>query len=124
MKNTTLDNPEIQVRDKRIVELDKIVTEVKESEEWEEVEMNIWDIAMTKGVELGVQQGVEQGTVSKLIEQVCKKLTKRCSVAEIADMLEEDELLIQKIADIAEKYTPEYDLDKIYRDLLAESKNN
>lgn len=118
MKNTTLDNPEIQVRDERIVELDKIVTEVKESEEWEGVKMNFWDIAMTKGVELGV----EQGSISKLVELVCKKLIKGYSVQEIADILEEDESLIQTIVEIAEKYAPEYNTDKIYKDLCAERK--
>ncbi len=45
MKETRLDNPEILVKDKRIVELDEIVTEVKESEEWEGIRMNILDIA-------------------------------------------------------------------------------
>lgn len=34
MKDTTLDNPEILVKDERIIELDRIVREVKESEEW------------------------------------------------------------------------------------------
>ena len=33
MKNTTLDNPDIVVKDERITELDQIVTEVKQSEE-------------------------------------------------------------------------------------------
>ena len=41
MKKTSLDNPAIQVMDPRIVELDEIVQEVKESEEWEEVRMSI-----------------------------------------------------------------------------------
>ena len=34
MKETHLDNPEILVRDARIIELDQVVQEVKESEEW------------------------------------------------------------------------------------------
>ena len=33
MKNTTLNNPDIVVKDERITELDQIVTEVKQSEE-------------------------------------------------------------------------------------------
>ena len=41
MKDTRLDNPEIKVKDERLIELDRIVSEVKESEEWEAVEMNI-----------------------------------------------------------------------------------
>lgn len=113
MKNTTLDNPEIQVKDERIVELDKIVTEVKESEEWEEVEMNIYEIGMTKGVAIGVPQG----ETKKLVEQVCKKLIKGHSVTEIADMLEETPDSIQEIVTIAQKYAPEYDTDEIYKEL-------
>lgn len=35
MKETRIDNPEIQVKDERIVKLDRIVNEVKQSEEWE-----------------------------------------------------------------------------------------
>lgn len=36
MKNTTLQNPEIKIKDERIVKLDEIVREVKESEEWDD----------------------------------------------------------------------------------------
>lgn len=38
MKKTRMDNPEIQVKDPRILELNEIVTEVKSSEEWEAVQ--------------------------------------------------------------------------------------
>ncbi len=38
MKKTRMDNPEIQVKDPRILELNEIVTEVKSSEEWEVVQ--------------------------------------------------------------------------------------
>ena len=118
IKNTTLDNLEIQVFDERILELDKIVTEVKESEEWEEVEMSIWDIAMEKGVEVGIQQGSD----IRLVELVCKKLAKGCSVVEIADILEEDEKLIQRVINVAGKYAPQYDINQIYKDLCSENK--
>ena len=59
MKRTTLDNPEIRVKDERIVELDKIVQEVKESEEWEAVRMSILSIGMEKGMEKGMDRGIE-----------------------------------------------------------------
>lgn len=61
MKDTRLENPGILVKDERIIELDSIVKEVKESEEWEVVQMNIMEIAMEKGIEQGMQQGIEQG---------------------------------------------------------------
>lgn len=121
MKNTTLDNPEIQVQDKRIVELDKIVTEVRESEEWEEVKMTILELGMTKGVELGIQQGIQQGEYKKLIELVCKKLTKEYSIEDIANILDEDVAMIQSITEIAQKYAPEYDINKILQELCGES---
>ena len=53
MKETRLDNPEVVVKDSRIVELDAIVSEVKQSEEWEEVKMNILEIGLQKGMEQG-----------------------------------------------------------------------
>lgn len=65
MKNTTLDNPDIIVKDERIVELDRIVSEVKQSEEWEAVKMNI--------LEIGIQHGIEQGKAQGVIE-TCQEL--------------------------------------------------
>lgn len=68
MKESRMDNPEILVKDKRIIELNEIVTEVKQSEEWEGIRMNILDI----GIEQGLQQGLQQG-VNAMIKS-CKKL--------------------------------------------------
>ena len=61
MKHTTLDNENVMVQDKRIVDLDRIVEEVKQSEEWEAVKMNILEIGIERGKELGLEQGREQG---------------------------------------------------------------
>ena len=60
MNESTLENPEILIIDQRLAELDKIVTEVKESEEWEAVQMTIMEIAMEKGLKQGIEQGIEQ----------------------------------------------------------------
>lgn len=38
MKETDINNPNILVHDPRIIRLDEIVTEVKQSEEWEAVQ--------------------------------------------------------------------------------------
>lgn len=62
----------------------------------------------------------EEGEQRKLIQQVCKKLQKNVAVSEIADMLEEDVETIQKICDVASKYAPEYDIDKIMEELSYE----
>lgn len=63
MKCTTLDNEDVMERDERIVRLDQIVNEVRQSEEWEDVEMNIFEIGVERGKELGIEQGIEQGSL-------------------------------------------------------------
>jgi len=117
IKETNLNNPNILVRDARILELDGIVTEVKASEEWEAVKMNILEIGIEKGKEIGIQrgleegrqlgiqqgiqqgirQGIQKGADQKLLELVEKKLNKGYSIEQIADMLEES---IDKIKEI------------------------
>lgn len=49
MKCTTLNNENIMVQDKRILDLDRIVGEVKQSEEWEVVKMSILDMDTSRG---------------------------------------------------------------------------
>ena len=49
MKNSTLSNPEIIILDDRIRRLDAIVTEVKQSEEWEDAHMSI----LSTGIDIG-----------------------------------------------------------------------
>ena len=68
MKESRLDNPEILVKDKRLIELDEIVTEVKESEEWEGIRMNILDI----GIQEGERRAREEAIISMI--RTCKKL--------------------------------------------------
>ena len=95
MKDTRIDNPEILVKDSRILELDNIVQEVKSSEEWEGVRMTILEI----GIEQGLKKGIEQGKNNKLAELVEKKVQKGLTALEIADLFEESIETIQKIID-------------------------
>ena len=66
MKETRIDNPNIIVRDSRILELDDIVQEVKASEEWEAVKMSILEIGIERGTAIGLERGtaigLERGT--------------------------------------------------------------
>ena len=95
MKDTRLNNPDILVKDKRIVELNDIVEEVKDSEEWEAVKMNI--------LEIGIEKGMQQGAEKKMLELVEKKLKKGQTISQIADALEESEEKIQEIAESIQK---------------------
>ncbi len=85
MKDTRIDNPNIVVLDERILELDQVVQEVKASDEWEAVKMNI--------LEIGLEQGAEQ----KLAEVVTTMLKKGLSISEIANMLDETEEKIKSM---------------------------
>lgn len=70
MKNSTLDNSDIIVKDERILDLDRIVGEVKQSEEWEAVEMNI--------LEIGIEQGIERGKEQNLIKNIESAMKNFC----------------------------------------------
>lgn len=105
MKSTDINNPEIQVRDKRLLDLDKIVTQVKESEEWEAVKMDILDIGIQKGIEQGMERGLEQGKkqgIEALIE-TCKKfhISKEDTRNQI---MEKFDLAEEKADEYLEKY--------------------
>lgn len=124
MKETRLDNPGITVKDKRLVELDEIVQEVKESEEWEAVSMSIYSQGIQRGKAEGKAEGRAEGKAEgislgeerKLIELICKKLKKNKSVECIAEELEENREIVEKICAIAASYAPDYDCDKVCRE--------
>ena len=64
------------------------------------------------------------GYEQKLIEQICKKIKKNLSAREIANILEEDESVVQRIYDTALSFAPDYDIEKIRNQLVAEKKQN
>ncbi len=59
----------------------------------------------------------EEGRILALIDAVCKKIIKGKSIPVIADELEEEESTIQDIVFAASPFMPEYDSEKIYREL-------
>ncbi len=61
MKDTTLENQNVTIKDRRILDLDRIVNEVVQMEEWEAVKMNILEIGLAQGMEKGLAQGMETG---------------------------------------------------------------
>lgn len=81
MKDTTLSNSEIIVKDERILELDRIVKEVKQSEEWEAVKMNILEI----GIEQGIEKGIEQ-TQTEIIRNMLKNGLSSEKIAELTQI--------------------------------------
>ena len=73
MKKSELDNPEILVRDERIMNLNRIVEEVKASEEWEDARMSIYSV--------GVEDGIEQGEYQAMLEMILRLLKEKGRVS-------------------------------------------
>lgn len=99
MKYTDINNPEIIVKDERIVELDNIVTEVKSSEEWEDVSMNIYEQGIARGIEDGRKIGIEEGR-KEGIERGIKEGIKEGIRVLVEDYVEEKfdkERIIEKL---------------------------
>ena len=77
--------------------------------------------ARAQGEAEGRAKGEAEGRTSKMIEQIMKKYKKGCSVAETADMLEENPSVIEQIYDILRQNAPDYDVQKIYQLLLEKN---
>lgn len=67
--------------------------------------------------EVVLERGMEQGIERKLIDLVCKKITKGYNLEQIADLLEEDITVIQPIFDLALEQKPDYNVDLILQAL-------
>lgn len=119
MKNTNIENPEIILKDERIIRLDEIVREVKQSEEWEVFSMGILEESRRMGVEFGVKQGIEQGvrqgiergleegSKRKIIELIQIKRNRGLTAEETAGLLEQDIQYVEQVYNIMEEH-PEY----------------
>ena len=73
---------------------------------------------MTRLGQMLREEGREEGRYQNLISKILRKIQKNCTVSEIADMLEEDEEIVQKIYDIAVSQKLECDVEQIYRELM------
>lgn len=97
MKYTTLNNENITVRDERILDLHRIVEEVKQSEEWEGVRMNILEIGFEQGKELGMREGRRIGIEEGIKEGI--KEGKEMLVRNIESAMKNFDVDLQKACD-------------------------
>ncbi len=91
---------------------------------YEQGEKNGISIGEKNGISIGEKNGISIGEEKKLIEQICKKMKKNLGAEEIANILEEDEKIVQRIYDAALSFAPDYDIEKIRNRLVAEKKQN
>ena len=79
--------------------------------------MSIYEYDAKKQRKFDREEGREEGREQHLVELVCKKLKKGMPIDRIAAELEEDEERIRAIVNVAEKYAPDYDIEKIVEDV-------
>lgn len=103
MKRTTLNNPDVRVKDWRIARLDEIVSEVKQSEEWEEVSMNIYEMGIERGIERGIEKGIAIG-----LEEGIKKGEKIGNIKMLIRLVKQNLLSIKDAAKSAELSEEEF----------------
>ena len=65
------------------------------------------------------EEGREEGELKHIISLICKKIQKGKDIRTIAEELEEDDdIFVSRISEIAAKYAPDYDTDKIYEEYI------
>ncbi len=79
--------------------------------------------ARQEGREEGRKEGRKEGERRLLMAQICKKLRRDQDVFQIADALEEECSVIEAICQIARKYGPDYDEEKIYAEYYGADEN-
>ncbi|MBQ9866926.1 MAG: hypothetical protein IJM34_07890 [Lachnospiraceae bacterium] len=99
----------------------KILTEYDE----EKTMRILAEQAREDGFEEGREEGREEGEDHHLVELICKKLRRGKDVEQIADEVEEDLTRVSRICDVAERFSPDYDLDEVFKaveeEVLADS---
>lgn len=94
-------------------------------EEIEEMVCRIKERAMPELFEhfegYDIQATRREAKLQILVSQICRKLKKHQSPAQIAEALETDETEIARICEVAKKYMPAYDEEKIIAELLSDA---
>ncbi len=103
------------IKDSFVRSLDTQISAIKRDREWRNKYM-LLELTLAKERE----EGRTEGELRKVIDLCCRKLSKGKSAKEIADALECDLSQINAIIKAAQKYAPDYDVDKILAELSKE----
>ena len=79
-----------------------------------------YDVQETRRVSRaeGKAEGKAEGEKYHLVKQICRKMKKDMAAEEIAELFEEDVDEVQRIYDIALRYAPDFDVDRITEEVL------
>ena len=67
----------------------------------------------------GFEEGREAGEDHHLVEQICKKLRRGKDVEQITDEVEEDLTRVSEICDVAERFSPDYDPEEVFKAVMG-----
>ncbi|MCD7806577.1 MAG: Rpn family recombination-promoting nuclease/putative transposase [Lachnospiraceae bacterium] len=109
-----------QTEDSFVSSLDTQISTIKRDREWRSKYM-LLEIMMAKERKEGREEGISRGELRKVIDLCCCKLSKGKSAEEIADALECGLSEINAIVEAAQKYAPDYDVDRILEELCGEN---
>ena len=103
-----------QIADDYTKEISKQVYKLQNDRDWRDRYMTL-EMKFDEKLEQGRTEGRTEGEIIKVINLVCRKIAKKKTVEEIADDLEEEIAVIQKIYDIVLECGPECDMDVILK---------
>lgn len=104
-------------------ELDKAVAAAREHKAWRQEYMKLERMMMDSRRE-GKLEGKIEGKIESRVELICRKLAKGKPSEAIAEDLEEELSEVRRICDVAAKYAPDFDTEKILQELLADVNSN
>ena len=97
--------------------LDMFMMEYDEEKTREHLKEDYYEEGLEEGESIGLAKGESIGQNRKLITQVCKKLIKNKPISRIADELEEDITLIEKICALIGNNPEKCDIDKVIKEM-------
>ena len=83
-------------------------------------EAYVWEEGEAKGRAEGKAEGRTEGESYKLVSMVCRKLRKGKEPERIAEELEEEVELIQRICQTAKEFGPGYDEEKVFKAYMGQ----
>ncbi|MCM1058075.1 MAG: hypothetical protein NC517_10775 [Firmicutes bacterium] len=82
------------------------------------IEMGIFEFDQELHDKALREDGIEEGGIKHLISQVCRKMQKNKTLDRITEDLEEEKSVIEPIYNMAKKFAPDYDIEKILKELI------
>lgn len=99
--------------------MEHVLEEFMKSQKAQVKSMSVLEFNLEKHLNTVREEGREEGAELKMITKICQKIQKGKTIEAIAEELEEDEEYVKRVCEIANRFAPEYDIKKIYKELCC-----